>query len=584
MAHFANFAKRARTRVHISLSLQIWHTQTLLPLIWRLAIYSVFVPAAGIAQAAWLFPEEELRVDIDRMECDQFRLFSHHSGLIPFNPHRLNAELADSMEHTGPGRTLPANTRLQRALTEVRGGSNKKKGSPAWLGRFYRDGRHFYSYYGKEVVLLLDPMLDLGAGRESHWDHWHIDNRRGLSVRGSVDGRFSFRMSVLETQQTVRPYTIDYVQRYTAFPGAGRYKAFSGSLVRGDRGFDYLLAEGELSASLSKSVSLSIGHGRHFVGFGMKSLLLSDAAPPHFYLRLNTNVWRLHYQNIFAELGADSPAELGDRLLPKKYMVSHVLSANLTPRWNLGLFESVVFSRKDHFELQYLNPVILYRFVEHALGSPDNVLVGLQLKGVVGGRTALYGQLLFDELVLKQFFRQNGWWGNKYAWQIGMQHFGGGRWEDFSVQAEANLVRPYTYAFRDSIANYSHLHQALGHPLGANFVELSSVLRYRFGDRGSAQVRLTWHAQGIDSASVNFGGNVLRDYGTRTDDYGVDLLQGMRQDVIRVEAGITWRLLPRTFLYGRFHFRNERSLANERSYGWFLFGLRMTLDPHRIDL
>lgn len=582
--HFANFAKRARTRVHINPFLCYKASHSRIPFFWMLAISLCAAPSVATGQSGWLFPDEALRADINRTECEQFRLYSHHTGLMPLNPHRLNAELTDSMEQRDPGESLPAHTRLQGALAEVRGGQSGKQGSTPWLRRFYRDGRHFYSYYGRDVVLLLDPLIDLGAGRESQWDHWHIDNRRGLSVRGSVDGKFSFRMSVLETQQTVPPYVIDYEARHAAFPGAGRYKAFSGTLIRGDRGFDYLLAEGELSASLSRSVSMSIGHGRHFIGFGLRSLLLSDAAPPHFYLRLNTNVWRLHYQNIFAELGAGSPAELGDRLLPKKYMVSHLLSANLTPRWNLGLFESVVFNRQDHFEFQYLNPVILYRFVEHALGSPDNVLLGLQSKWLVGHRTALYGQLLFDELVLKQFFRQSGWWGNKYAWQIGVLHFGRGLWEDFSMQAEANLVRPYTYAFRDSIGNYSHLHQALGHPLGANFVELASVFRYRFGARGEAQLRLTWHAQGVDSASVNFGGNVLRDYGSRPGDYGVDLLQGMRQDVFRAEAGISWQLLPRTFVYGSFHLRNERSLANKRSYVWFLMGLRMTLDRQRFDL
>ena len=45
-------------------------------------------------------------------------------------------------------------------------------------------------------------------------------------------------------------------------------------------------------------------------------------------------------------------------------------------RINIGLFESIVFSRPNHFELQYLNPVIFYRTVEQMVGSPDNAMIG----------------------------------------------------------------------------------------------------------------------------------------------------------------------------------------------------------------
>ena len=72
---------------------------------------------------------------------------------------------------------------------------------------------------------------------------------------------------------------------------------------------------------------MELGHGRHFIGNGMRSLLLSDFSNNYFYLKFNTRVWKLNYQNLFAELSAVSANQLpGDLLLNKKYMASHYLS------------------------------------------------------------------------------------------------------------------------------------------------------------------------------------------------------------------------------------------------------------------
>ena len=109
-------------------------------------------------------------------------------------------------------------------------------------------------------------------------------------------------------------------------------------------------------------------------------MLLSDYANNYLYLQLNTRVSIFHLQNTFAELSATGSRDnVGDSLLPKKYMAAHYLSLQVSPKLSFGLFESVIFSRDQGFELQYLNPVIFYRTVERLLDSPDNVLLGLNI-------------------------------------------------------------------------------------------------------------------------------------------------------------------------------------------------------------
>ena len=83
----------------------------------------------------------------------------------------------------------------------------------------------------------------------------------------------------------------------------------------------------------------------------------------------------------------------------------HHLSYNVTPNFNFGIFESVIASRKQQFELQYLNPIIFYRSVEHSLGSPDNVILGANFKWNIAKKCQIYGQLVLDEFYFKEIGR-----------------------------------------------------------------------------------------------------------------------------------------------------------------------------------
>ena len=138
-------------------------------------------------------------------------------------------------------------------------------------------------------------------------------------------------------------------------------------------------------------MGIQFGHGQNFIGNGMRSLLLSDFSTNYFYLKLNTHVWKFNYQNIFAELVAGARNRSRDNLLPKKYTATHHLSYNITKNLNVGIFETVVFSRNNQFEFQYLNPIILYRSIEQQIGSPDNVLLGIDGRWDFLNQFSLYG-------------------------------------------------------------------------------------------------------------------------------------------------------------------------------------------------
>ena len=69
----------------------------------------------------------------------------------------------------------------------------------------------------------------------------------------------------------------------------------------------------------------------------------------------------------------------------RKYSALHHLSINLGKNFTLGLFENIIFERNDTtesggYEVDYLNPIIFYRAVEHGLNSSDNVMLGMDWK------------------------------------------------------------------------------------------------------------------------------------------------------------------------------------------------------------
>jgi hypothetical protein len=291
-------------------------------------------------------------------------------------------------------------------------------------------------------------------------------------------------------------------------------------------------------------------------------LFLSDFAKNYFYLKFNTRVWRFHYQNIFAELGAREKLP-GNTRVPKKYMAAHYLSLKLAPNFTVGLFESVIFGRPDgRFELQYLNPIILYRSIEHHVGSPDNILLGLSTSWEVNNKVRLYGQFTLDEFKFDELFSSRKWWGNKYSLQLGGLYVNGLGVQDLDLRIEYKRVRPFTYSHYDSLGSYAHFNQPLAHPAGANFTEVLLKLDYRplphlfvtgmlFSIRGAA-----------DTDDVYYGSNILRSNAERNSEFGIEHRQGVQDQRFIASLKIAYMLKHNLFVEAHYFRRDFTSTTH----------------------
>jgi hypothetical protein len=240
--------------------------------------------------------------------------------------------------------------------------------------------------------------------------------------------------------------------------------------------------------------------------------------------------------------------------LPHKYATMHHLSINATKWLNVGLFEGVIFSRTNRYEFGYMVPIILYRQVERALGSPDNVVLGINAKALAAKHLQFYGQLFLDEFTSKELAAGDGYWANKYGLQFGGKYFDAFGVDNLDLQGEINTVRPFTYAHFDSIANYTHYNQPLAHPLGSSFAEITGVVRYQPVKNLYLSLKGMYYSKGADTGSSNYGNNIFKDYDTRTPTvagdnvHGYDLISGIKTKCALVSLNASYELKENLFI------------------------------------
>jgi len=465
--------------------------------------------------------------------------------------------LADNNEYVTPISASDQNVRIYDAdsifyysIEKLQGEQWTEAERKPLLKYFYKSKANFFEIDKKGFSLRANPIINLKFGNGIDDPNTIFQNTRGAEVRGLIDDKVYFYSSILENQARFNNYVERRIKKTTAIPGNAFFKSFQSGVVDKINGYDFLNAQAYVGMNATKSVAVEFGHGKHFIGNGIRSLLLSDYAHNYFYLKFNTKIWKLNYQNIFAELTpVSSRQNVGDFLFPKRYMASHYLNYKPFKNLELGIFESVVFSREDHFEFQYLNPIILYRTVEQFLDSPDNVLIGLNGKWNIGNRFQLYGQLMLDEFKLSEITAGEGWWGNKNGLQAGLKYINVGGIDHLDAQIEYNQVRPYTYAHKDSMVNfprvstasYSHFNQPLAHPLGANFSEVVLDLKYRPTAELHFHSRIISAKYGQDGELQNFGGDILIPTPLREQEYGNFIGQGISTSMVSLSLDVSYQ-------------------------------------------
>ncbi|HWH63316.1 MAG TPA: hypothetical protein VNS50_08585, partial [Ginsengibacter sp.] len=393
----------------------------------------------------------------------------------------------------------------------------------------------------KDFFLVLNPVIYYSMSKESSNDENIFYNKRGITARGRIANKIGFSTTITDNQERAPLFVQNRVNYFHAVPGVGFYKSFKTT------GYDYFDGRGYFTFNVTKYIDVQFGYDKNFIGDGYRSLFLSDFGNSYLFLKLNTKIWKLNYQNLFMELMPQF-VKSGDNLLDRKYAAMHHLDINITKWLNAGLFESIIFGRVNHFDFEYLNPIIFLRHIEGTVGSPDNAFAGADFKANVAHHFQFYGQLLLDEFIFGEITKNDGYWANKFGYQLGVKYVDAFTIKNLDLQFETNRIRPFTYSHNDSVANYTHYNQPLAHPLGANLQEFIGILKYQPAPKWYINARAIYYYQGLDSAGENFGSNPFELYTTRTSDYGYFVGSGDKRKVLNANLAVSYEFRENLFI------------------------------------
>tara|TARA_B100001094_G_scaffold270094_1_gene274753 strand:- start:444 stop:1838 length:1395 start_codon:yes stop_codon:yes gene_type:complete len=333
---------------------------------------------------------------------------------------------------------------------------------------------------------------------------------------------------------------------------------------------------------VNKFIALDIGNGRHFIGDGYQSLLLSNLASSYPYVRLSTKFGPVKYYNLYTTFLNPNMLDYGR----KKHATIHYLDFAITQKIHVGVFESILWQSKSEganngYELAYLNPVIFYRPVEFSKqSSRGNALMGANFN-VRFSKTILYGQFMLDDLNISRASdgddgytveNSNGFFQNKFGYQLGLK----GQIDNLKCLIEYNQVQPYTYGHRTILQNYAHTNQALAHPLGANFKELISIIEIRKG-KWRYKIKTMIANVGLDSLDTHYGQNIFEsDLEASTGGQyssGNFNGQGVSTTIFSFHPEISFRLKGFD-LFGSLYYRRKKSDLLDQNLLFYSVGLR----------
>jgi hypothetical protein len=318
--------------------------------------------------------------------------------------------------------------------------------------------------------LRLDPVLNLEYGRDQITPNLRFyNNSRGFIASGSIGKKFYFESMLAENQSVFPEYIRAYALSTGVVPGQGRWKQFKFT------GFDYAFSSGFVSIQPYKNLNLQFGHGKHKIGNGYRSLLLSDNAFNYPYARI-TQQWlkgKLQYTNIYAVFMNLVQASkvinpLTERLFQKKCASFQQLSFNASGRFNVSLFQGLIWQAGDdrnrqHLGWQYFNPVIFANLAAYGLNHKNNILTGIDMSYKLSKSIAVYSQVMIDDL--------NGKPGHKdrAGVQGGVKYFDAFGIRNLFLQAEYNNVAYNSYTSPTGSASdqsYFHYNQNIAFTQG----------------------------------------------------------------------------------------------------------------------
>ena len=441
---------------------------------------------------------------------------------------------------------------------------------------------HFVEVKGSDFRLSADPLFQFEFGSDqgdptSYADtNRYYHNMRGFVLAGDLGTKISFRTMFQENQALLPQYLFDQSLASGVISGQGRVK------ITERRVLDYGWSQGNVSYTPTPWLNVQLGHGKHFVGHGYRSVLLSDHAPGAPFLkfsaittnkRLQYTTWVSKFQSGVTPSDRLPTGQSSEELFYWMHGRFNHLSVDLG-RVQVGLFESTLFQNIDStgvrpFDPLELNPVMGINTVVNGFKGTNKSLVGLDIRIKLTDKGYLYGQFATDDPQDQRF-----------AYQAGMRWFDVIR-KDIHLQVEYNAAQPFMYTNDPSKLAYKQSGLPLAHPMGAYFNEVVAILDAGFGRIiGQAKMVLANYTRDPAPSEV-YGGSLLVSEGKVEGPLGP-----VKQELAYLDVNLNYQLNPHTNMRV-FLGMQRRSLTNSSDDGqstYLYVGIRTALFNRYYDI
>lgn len=454
---------------------------------------------------------------------------------------KLNADFysTSTREHTALKPLIIDSTLKFHYDSIMNYGSDGKQHSLLYRKLF---NEHLIDYKGSNSTFYTDLLPDFDIGRDFSGKLTTSTTSLGLQLGGTVSNKLYYNVTGYLSGAVVPDYLATYINQVGVVPGQAYAKTF------GDNGYNWSYITATVSYTPIKYLNISAGRDKTFIGDGYRSMLLSDYASPYPFLKLTGILGNVTYMVMWTDM--NDPAFTSPyNVNRQKFGVFHYLDWNVNNRLSFGFFENITgFFTDDNgvkrpFDFNYINPILFLKPVNNASNDPDKSLLGLTGKYKITDGITVYGQFALNEFVSKDFFSSDGGSDNKYGWQLGFRGANLFGIKNLNYLVESNNAKPYTYAARSAIENYSSNSEPLAHPWGANFRELVGLLSYsykRFGFSGEAD----YGHYGLDINGINYGKDIFQTYPT-PNTYGNYIGQGLTTNMYFLEGKVAYVLNPK---------------------------------------
>lgn len=407
----------------------------------------------------------------------------------------------------------------------------------------YNDVPADTGYINRKFYVAINPIVNIGMGYDFFAGKIISQRTIGFELKANIGKKVSLYTAITNNVVKFPTHVTLYSISAIAIPGEGRTRPTA------NNSFDFSSAIAYISYSPVKQFNIQIGNGKHFIGDGVRSLLLSDNAFNYPYLQLTTNVWRLKYTSIYTELinnvqrGTDFTLGFQRKLATFNY-----LSIDAAKWLQLGVFEGITWRRttdkgNTYFNYNFINPILGVRAFQKKLDPNTNMIYGFNLKATFPKNIVAYGQFAIQS------------WGKKNtsdrrtAFQVGLKYFDVGNVPNLNLQVEYNQARPFMYQGTDSLLSYSDYNQSITHSMGSNFREYLALLNYQW-KRFYTSYKFNYTQAGYDFTGDFFnignnGGNILKAYKDVADKNNVSMLNGTPYNIINNEFRVGYIINPK---------------------------------------